>query len=127
MDALPDDLRRFILARIPSVPFLEAALLLRASPARHFTASELAAALYLPERSAVQLLQALHDGGLTEPAADPPGAWTWAPHDPSLAASMDALARAYADDLVAVTHLIHDATARSAQRFADAFRLRKDR
>jgi hypothetical protein len=38
---------------------------------------------------------------------------------------LDRLAEAYAQDLVMVTRLIHDSVQRNAQRFADAFRLRK--
>jgi hypothetical protein len=36
------------------------------------------------------------------------------------------LATAYSRDLIGVTDLIHSRTARRAQQFADAFRIRKD-
>lgn len=126
MPVLPDDVRRFVLTSIPSVPYLEAALLLRASPGKRYTLAELAAALYLPEREGAQLAQALQDRGLAQMEGEP-AAIMYAPQAPGLSEAMDALAAAYAADLVAVTHLIHDSTQKHAQRFADAFKLRKDR
>jgi hypothetical protein len=127
MDALADDVRRFVLTSIPSVPYLEAALLLRGSPGRGFSTADLAGALYMGDRAARELLQQLTEGGLVVAEAGQSGRVRWQPRDASVAASMDALAQAYATHLVEVTHLIHDATAKKAQRFADAFKLRKDR
>lgn len=124
---LTDDVRRFVLTSIPSVPYLEAALLLRGAPHRSVDATDLAGSLYLSERAARELLQQLSEGGLVAPDPQRPAAVRYQPRDESLAASMDALSAAYAGNLVQVTHLIHDATAKKAQRFADAFKLRKDR
>lgn len=39
---------------------------------------------------------------------------------------MDALAGCYAADVIGVSNLIHDATQKTARRFADASKLRKD-
>jgi hypothetical protein len=124
---IPDDVRRFILAKIPSVPHLEAALLMHAQPDQERTAAEVAARLYVSERTAAELLSALCAAGILE-GTDPPAArYRHAPADAALEAVMDAVARAYADDLVGVTRLIHDATRKSAHRFAEAFRLRKEK
>ena len=63
----PEDLRRFVLTSIPSVPFLEALLLLRAAPDRHWHADTLARRLYVGERTAQALLQDLCRAGMVAP------------------------------------------------------------
>jgi DNA-binding IclR family transcriptional regulator len=123
---IADDVRRFVLTSIPSVPYLEAALLLRADPATARAASDLARLLYLPEREATELLHRLHESGVVAPNPQAPDAWHYAP-SPELGAAFDALALAYSQDLIAITQLIHDATQKKAHRFADAFKWRKDR
>ncbi|HEX7186062.1 MAG TPA: hypothetical protein VF756_29825 [Thermoanaerobaculia bacterium] len=50
---LPDDIRRFILTSVPSVPCLEAILLLRNDPDVGWDVQRLAARLYVAERQAV--------------------------------------------------------------------------
>jgi hypothetical protein len=40
---------------------------------------------------------------------------------------LDRLAALYSSDTVGITQLVHDATQRSAHRFASAFNIRKDR
>ena len=47
MSELPVDVRRFVLTSIPSVPYLEALLLLRAEPQHAWTAGDLARRLKL--------------------------------------------------------------------------------
>ena len=49
---ISEELRRFILTSVPSVPFLEALLLLRASPGQHWSGAMLARRLYIAERTA---------------------------------------------------------------------------
>lgn len=127
MTPIPDDIRRFVLTSIPSVPYLEAALLLRGDRMRQYTATEVAAHLYMAERPAVELLEGLCAAGMAQCSADDETRrYRYAPRSEALARSMDALAACYATNLLGVTTLIHDATQKSAQRFADAFKLRKD-
>jgi hypothetical protein len=122
---LPDDVRRFVVSSVPSVPYLEAALLFHSRPRQALDAAAAAKALYIGERPAADLLQALHTARLIAPAEDGSG-FVYAPADDGVARTMDRLAQAYAQDLIAITHLIHDATQKNAHRFADAFKLRKD-
>jgi hypothetical protein len=121
---LPADVRRFILTSVPSVPFLEAVLLLRAEPAQAWTAGRLAQRLYVTERTAAELLGQLRDGGIAESAGEI--AVRFAP-GPELAGLVDRVAQAYAAHLMTVTDLIHSRVERRAQQFADAFRFRKDK
>ena len=119
---LPQDLRRFLLTSIPSVPYLEAVLLLRAEPQRAWSAGEAARRLYLPEPRAAELLAGLVGAGIA--VAEPAGL-RYAP-GPELAGMLDRLAAHYAADLVGVSDLIHSRVDKKAQQFADAFRIRKD-
>jgi hypothetical protein len=127
MTPIPDDVRRFVLTSVPSVPYLEAALLLHGQPGQARSVAEVAARLYVPERTAAELLRALCNAGILQCTEVPEPRYQYSPNDAALAAAMDALARVYAENLVGITTLIHDATQRSAQRFSDAFRLRKDK
>lgn len=123
---LPDDLRRFILTSVPSVPFLEALLLLRGRPDHAWSVAEVARALYVPEATAEGVAQALREVGLVEPDAAEGQRLRYRPRDAALAAMVDRLAEAYRVDLIGVTKLIHDRVQKNATRFADAFRLRKE-
>ena len=120
---LAADLRRFILTSIPSVPYLEAVLLLRGEPRKEWDAAQLARRLYVPERTGAELLDLLRSSGIGTPAGT--GGVRYAP-PAELADLLDRLAQAYATSLVTVTDLIHSRIDRRAQQFADAFRFRKE-
>ena len=123
----PEELRRFVLTSIPSVPFLEALLLLRADPAQQWRADALAQRLYVRERTAQGLLDDLCRAGMIAPCegADE-HCYQYRPASTILGERIDALADLYARHLVEVTLLIHSSLDRKAQQFADAFKLRKD-
>ena len=121
---LPAEVRRFILTSVPSVSYLEAVLLLRAEPQRPWDAAQLARRLYVPERRGVELAAQLRDSGIAA-AVGEGGAVRYAPAA-ELSGVLDAVAQAYAADLVTVSSLIHSRIDRRAQQFADAFRFRKD-
>jgi len=123
---IPEDLRRFVLTSIPSVPFLEALLLLRADPAQEWHSDTLAQRLYVRERTASSLLEELCRAGMAAPCANDPGCYQYRPGSTQLDERIAALAELYAKQLVDVTHLIHSSLDRKAQQFADAFKLRKD-
>jgi hypothetical protein len=125
--SIPEDLRRFVLTSIPSVPFLEALLLMRADPAQAWRRDTLARRLYVREKTAESLLADLCTAGIAVQCrdADEDG-YRYAPADASLRERIDRLADLYAKHLVEVTHLIHSSLDRKAQQFADAFKWRKD-
>jgi hypothetical protein len=122
---LADDVRRFILTSIPSVPYLEAVLLLRAEPHHTWDTDAVARRLYIAEAHALELLQAMQQSGIA--AATEAGRFVYQPQSTELRERVDAVAAAYAANLVGVTGLIHSSTTRTAHQFADAFRWRKDR
>jgi hypothetical protein len=124
---IPDDVRRFILASVPSVPFLEAVLWLRQRSPEAHRAADVAAALYVGERTARALLEEAAAAGLVEAGPAPESLYRWQPASPEVETIVGRVVDCYRADTVAVARLIHDTTQRSAQRFAEAFRLRKDR
>lgn len=119
-----DDLRRFILTSVPSVPYLEAILLMRGDPSTRWDAAKVAARLYVPQAHAAALLQALQAAGI---ATDDGARGTGHRYQPAqqLDQLLDRIARLYSTDLLAVTELIHSRIDKRAQQFGDAFRWRK--
>jgi len=125
---LPDHLRRFILTSVPSVPFVEAALLFRSVGGVPLSTPTLARRLYVTEATACAIVDQLRGAGIIAPKEpESPGQYYYAPADQRLADTLDTLATYYTSDLIEVTQLIHSTTARRASDFADAFRLKKDR
>jgi hypothetical protein len=124
---IPEGTRRFVLTSIPSVPFLEALLLLRADAAQQWTPEALARRLYVRDRMAQELLDGLCTAGMAIPC-EPPAAhcYRYQPASEELRDRIDQLADQYARHLVEVTLLIHSSLDRKAQQFADAFKWRKD-
>jgi Mn-dependent DtxR family transcriptional regulator len=121
MAQIPDDVRRFILTSVPSVPYLEAMLLLRGEPSAGWDTAALARRLYISQQTAEDLLRQLAEAGVV--TAGNEGVRYRPPEE--LVALVDELARLYAEQLVEVTELIHTRQERRARQFADAFRLRK--
>ena len=120
---IPDEVRRFLLGAIPSVPHLEALLLVRAESAEPWSAARLARRLYIDEPGAARLLRELTGAGLLRQAGH---GHRFEPADEHLATVVAELDAIYARRVVEVAELIHSSSDRKAQRFADAFRLRKD-
>jgi len=123
---IADDIKRFILTSISSVPYLEAMLLLRNETDRPWDGARLARRLYLSEKAAAALLAELHGAGVTAADEQMPECYRFYPASPALRDMIDKVAEAYATHLVDVTHLIHSKTGKKAQQFADAFKWRKD-
>jgi hypothetical protein len=122
-DPIPDDVRRFLMARRLTVPHVEAILLLRREPQRTWDDARLAARLYVAQGTAASVLTDLGSIGLL---ADAPGGVRYDPADPATAALIDRLDETYAKNLVEVARLIHSTRDRSAEEFAAAFRFRKE-
>jgi hypothetical protein len=133
--AIPEEIRRFVLTSVPSVPFLEALLLMRAAPEQPWSRDSLARRLYVRERVADALLADLCRAGMAAPWPGPDHgagacadaqAYCYRPREDALRDRIDHLADLYATHLVEVTHLIHSSLDRKAHQFADAFKWRKD-
>jgi hypothetical protein len=124
---IPDDVRRFIVTSVPSIPHLEGLLLLRDTRIAVWNADILAQRLYIGTRQAADLLIAFHNGGFLVPAeGGAPGDYRYQPSHPSLRAIVDQLAQAYSEDLIGITNLVHSVGGKKVQQFADAFKWRRD-
>jgi hypothetical protein len=123
---ISDDIKRFILTSVPSVPYLEAMLLLRNETAAPWDNVRLAKRLYIAEKAASSLLAELHEAGVIRADEQLPDAYRFFPATDALRDIIGQLAVAYATQLVEVTYLIHSKTGKKAQHFADAFKWRKD-
>ena len=122
-DLISDELKRFVLTSIPSVPFLEAMLLLRSEPAAEWDGKRLSRRLYISERAAAQLLHELHAADLARLASRTLPAYCYAPATDVVRGIVDQLAAAYAANLVEITNLIHSGN--KTLYSANAFRLQK--
>lgn len=122
-----DELRRFIL-RIPSIPFLEALLLLRSAPTQTWDADTVARRLYINSQQAVELLKSLVAARLCTEVQHNPKCFIYKPESDELCKLIDDLASEYAHNLIEVTNLIH-ANSNKDQKvhlLADAFVLWKE-
>lgn len=122
---LPEQLRRFILTSVPSVSFVEALLLFKAAAPSPVSTTTIAHRLYTTEAAAALVVAQLEQARIIRAAA-PGEEHLFMPATPELADRLDTLASYYASHLLEVTNVIHSITARRAQQFADAFRLRKE-
>lgn len=127
MEPIPAEIRRFILTSIPSVPYLEALLLMRTDAQARWDSKRLAQRLYIGEKQAAALLATLCSAGIAvcDDSADP-HLYSYRPGSEELRVRLDQLADIYARNLVEVTRFIHSKMDRKAQQFADAFTWRKD-
>ena len=124
-DAIPADIQRFILLAIPSIPYLEALLLLRSAPALTWDAVQVSRRLYLGEKPAQGLLDQLYAAGILTAESDTGKHFRYAPQTEQLRTLIDRLAAIYSSNLIGVTHLIHSTLNKKARQFADAFVFRK--
>jgi hypothetical protein len=124
--SIPDELRRFLLTGALSVPHVEAILQLRQSAPAAWDAERLGTRIYVPVARARDVLADLHAIGVASVQAENGNTYQYRPATSELAMLLDQLAKAYSEQLVLVTQLIHTADERKAQGFAAAFRFRKD-
>ena len=124
--SIPDDVRRFVLTSIPTVPHLETLLLLWRDTRPGWTAEQIAERLYVPPALARGLAQDLCSADLLECDGDP--LEFRARRSPERLAKLVAgLDTAYTRHLREVTRLIHSNLDRRAERFKQAFTWKKDR
>lgn len=116
---IPEDVRRLVGERLPSVSHVEILLLLRALPDKAWTAEEVARAQTTRVPAAVGFLEHLHEAGLVSREDD---RYRYAAQR---AATVDALADCYTSRRHAVVSLIFAEPDDSATSLADAFRLRR--
>ena len=122
---IPEETQRFILLAIPSVPYLEALLLLRGEPKLYWDAVQVARRLYLNEKAAQGLLDQLYAAGVATAGGNGGGSFCYAPQSEHMRSMIDGLAEIYSRNLIGVSNLIHSKTSMKAWQFSDAFLFRK--
>jgi hypothetical protein len=125
-ESVPEDIQRFILTSVTSVPYLEAMLLVRRDENELWDAQRVAQRLYLNEKIASDLLAQLCAAGVLNAQEPQSSHYRYAPSSEKLRQMIDRLSEVYAKHLVQIANLIHLTTDKRAQQFADAFKLRKD-
>lgn len=125
-EAIPDDVKRFILTSIPSIPYLETLLLLRNNENRLWTSADVARRIYISEKAAHGLLHEMLAAGVAGTNEANPEQFRYAPLSQDLRTMIDQLAQIYSKNLVDVTELVHSKINKRAKQFADAFIWRKD-
>jgi hypothetical protein len=123
---IPDHVRRFIVSNVPTIPHLEAILLLRGSPGRSHSCALVAERLYIAEKVAAAVMGDLLSSGIVALATEAPQNYLYAPSSEMLRRTVDDLATCYANHLVDITNLIHAKNSKKAQQFANAFKWRKE-
>ncbi|QGZ38519.1 hypothetical protein IP92_01148 [Pseudoduganella flava] len=104
MTELSPELRSFVLT-LPSIPFLEALLLLHGAPDQIWTAEAIAQRLYLRSIAHAEgIVRELAARGFC--ACTPDGQLMYRPHDGS-AVLVSRLADVYAHRLIEITRLVH--------------------
>ncbi len=122
---LPAELRSFIHEHIGSIAQLELLLQLAAEPAQGLSAEQASRVFYVTTVAARGLLEAMRTDGLL--AVDRDGCYRFAPRDDAWRKLVDSLAHYYRERRLTVTHAIYSRPPDELQRFADAFRLKKDK
>lgn len=124
--AIPEELRRFILTSVPSVPFVEAMLLFREAGNQPLDTEVIARRLYISQAATREIVAQLQAARIVQPVDVRSGSYAYRPETAELGGLLEMLASCYCTHLVEVTDVIHSKFARTAHQFADAFKLKKD-
>lgn len=124
-EPLPTSVQQFLAKYIRSVEQLEVLLLLRNSPDRSWTSAEVYETVRSSRASVEERLESFVLLGFLGKDDGPPPTFRYAPKE-NLGAAADETANAYQKWRVRVIEAIFTPAVDSAQRFADAFKVRKD-
>lgn len=125
MQISEEEVYRFILNQIDSVPQIEALLLLWESRPKQWTETEIAARLYVGVDVVKNIMQALHRRRLV--AVNESEKRYWYENRAGGDAVLEAVAVTYRRDLVRVSTFIHSKASSAVRDFADAFKFKKER
>ena len=124
-ETLPTSVQHFLSQYIRSLEQLEVLLLLRNSPHRSWAPAEVYEVVRSSRSSVDERLKIFVHLGFLATEDGPPATFRYAPTD-NLAAAMDETASAYQKWRVRVIEAIFTRAEDPAQRFADAFKVRKE-
>lgn len=123
-ESIPDDVKRFILLSIESVPHLETLLLFHRNPDMEWEAKDVAQRLFISEKITAKLLEKLHSAGFLAVKTGPVPLYRYSPNSESQGQMVARLAKAHSEQLIAVTDLIYSKADTKVKQFADSFKLK---
>jgi hypothetical protein len=124
---LPEDVTRFILEKIDTVPHLEALLLLFDSMPKCWTDEEISVRVYVPPAKAHEILQDLVRRKLVTAEATSPESYRYDGAWDESGVMMRKVATTYRQQLVRVANFIHSKASPAVRDFARAFQFKKER
>jgi hypothetical protein len=122
-----EEVFRFILHQMETVPHLEALLLLWRKRPKGFTGTELSAQLFVDAGAVNGIVKDLQRRELIAAAPGVSGEYRYEAKSPYTDALMQALSDMYSRELIKISKLIHSKTPSAAHDFARAFKFTKDR
>lgn len=124
-EALPDDVRRFVVEHINSVEQLEALLLLWSASDRDWTAEDVSQSLYTSPAAASMRLNDLLQRGFVSSSSETSRVYRYRSGQAANDELVSRLAELYRERRVTVISLIYSKPHQQVQAFADAFKIRK--
>lgn len=121
-----DEIDRFIVEEIDSVPQLEALLLFWRSRPKSWTRADLAKSLYVSPDIAQNILKSLQERQLIRGLDEPTGSYALEIDSSERERLFASLEKVYRTELVRISNMIHTKASRALRDFAHAFRFRKD-
>jgi predicted transcriptional regulator len=122
-----EEVFRFILQHMETVPHLEALLLLWRNRPQGFTESELSAQLFVDRGAVRGILDDLQRRELIAAAAESASEYRYHMRSAYTDALMQALSDMYRRELISISKLIHSKAPSAAHDFARAFKFTRDR
>lgn len=124
---LDDEVYRFLLEEVDSVPQMEALLLLWESRPKEWPPAEFAGRLYVSVDDLRSIVSPLVQRRLIGSRAGSPAVYSYHSRSEDTDRLVGAAATAYRRDLMRVTALLHSKASAGVREFARAFRLKKER
>jgi hypothetical protein len=121
-----EQIERFIVDEIDTVPQLEALLLIWNRRPRMWTSFDLARELYVSADFAQEILRYLARHQFVSEAGEKTGCYALHLRSEEMEGMLPALDKVYRRELVRVSNLIHEKTSRALRDFASAFRFKKE-
>ncbi len=121
-----EQIDRFIMDEIDSVPQLEALLLIWNNRPKEWSCEDMAKALYVSSDVAQSILKALAARRLIAEVPGDRGQFALLAESPEKEVMLAALDRTYRRELVRISTMIHSKASRAVRDFARAFRFTKD-
>jgi DNA-binding MarR family transcriptional regulator len=121
-----DEIVRFIVDHLATVPHLEALLLIWQNPSTGWTADVLAGRIYVSQPVARGILEDFLRNGIVRSEGEPEPIYLFERQWDAQRQLLPRLADLYRRQLVQVTKLIHSKGSSSVREFARAFQIKKD-